>query len=102
LTAGVFSGGSLRIVRDISDLENINNQPDLRFGGRLEYQSSADPGTYKMNITKTLKEFVDGRLDEYALVVLPFLRTRSPRWLVLRAHGADTRPVKLRVLYTEN
>lgn len=102
LTAGVYSGGSLRIATDIFDLGNINNRPDINFGGKLEYTSSADAGTYRMNITKTLKEFVEGKLDENSLVVLPYLRTRTPRWVVLRAHGAESRPVKLKVLYTEN
>jgi hypothetical protein len=101
LLASISNNGQLIVVSDITDLELASTTISSGFGGNLVFKGGTDPGSYTMNITKTLKLIMRGDLEEKSIFVTPANRSRNAARSVLYGPKSQIRPVKLRVVYTE-
>jgi hypothetical protein len=100
LIAGKYVNGVTKVVTDIAKLSFLGVATESGFGGRLIERSGTPLGTYRMNITTTIKELVEDSVNSNKIVLWPIIPIQRPARSVIYGTKHPQYPVKLKVVYT--
>lgn len=100
LIAGKNVLGKTQVVTDISKLSLLGITTEVGFGGRLIEKSGTPLGTYKMNVTTTVKELIEDAVNPNKIIIWPIIPIQRPARSVIYGTKHPQYPVKLRVVYT--
>jgi hypothetical protein len=102
LIASKNVGGKKTVIKDASDL--INATPSLSlstaFGGVL-LGNSGGTRSYKIIITKHIKEILAGKTEDNKIFLSALNRGERPHRTVFYGAKNSTNPIKLRITYSE-
>lgn len=100
LIAGKNVQSGTQILTDIAKLSILRVPTEVGFGGRLVGESGTPLGSYKMNVTTTVKELIEDAVNPNKIIIWPIIPLQRPARSVIYGTKHPQFPVKLKVVYT--
>ncbi len=100
LTIGYKKNGQYFTITDISDLFSALIDIDEGFGGVLKSRTGTPNGTYRMNITKAVKDMLSGDIPNNELLISVQSRAQRSHRAVFYGAEHPEYPIKLKIAFT--